>query len=164
MTRKERLTQYALRCPGQSSVEEDAFWLFSPSILACNIRCPRRGNFLPVRDRLLEHPTVGRLDLWKMVRETTCENACVRYFAYPQTQVLSSGCDGPGSRDQGAGARQTEQYSSTATGHEEGVEEELESRHARDEGGCAEQGLSLARSRPSPDGRYRGQLCEWVCS
>ena len=71
--------------------------------------------------------------------------------------------DGPGSRDQGAGARQTEQHSSTATGHEEGVDEELESRHARGEGGCEGPGLSLARSRPSPDGRYRGQVCEWVC-
>lgn len=36
---------YALRCPGQSLVEEDAFGLF-PAILACNIGCLRRGDSL----------------------------------------------------------------------------------------------------------------------
>ena len=62
------------------------------------------------------------------------KNAYLRYSHMRKPKVLSSGCDGPGSRDQGAGARQTEQHSSTATGRGDGVDRELESRHARDEG------------------------------
>lgn len=57
--------------------------------------------------------------------------------AYSHTRIssaLSSCCDGPGSRDQSAGARQTEEHPRTATRREEGVDGELESRHARDEG------------------------------